>query len=58
MTFFSHRPGFYDFPYLYCVKCRNMTLSSQEKPLFHKRIPWWHLFYSVRTLGRIRQHYF
>src|SRR6218665_1131525 len=22
MTFFSHRPGFSDFPYLYCVKCR------------------------------------
>ena len=21
-----------------------MTLSSQEKPLFQKRIPWWHLF--------------
>ena len=25
-----------------------MTLSSQEKPLFQKRIPLWHLFYSVR----------
>ena len=32
-----------------------MTLSS---PLFQKRIPWWHLFYSVRTFERIRQHYF
>jgi len=35
-----------------------MTLSSQEKPLFQKRIPWWHLFYSVRTFAPIRQHYF
>ena len=36
----------------------SMTLSSQEKPLFQKRIPWWHLFYSVHTFARIRQHYF
>src|SRR6218665_1409942 len=28
-----------------------MTFSSQEKPLFQKRIPLWHLFYSVHTLS-------
>ena len=67
--FFSHRPGFSDFPflfadlpYLYYVQCVVgdflSSLSSQEKPLFQKRIPLWHLFYSVRTFARIRQHYF
>ena len=37
-----------------------MTPSSQEKPLFQKIIPLWHLFYSVHvsTFTRIRQHYF
>jgi len=35
-----------------------MTLSSQEQPLFQTRIPLWHLFYSVRTFARIRQHCF
>ena len=35
-----------------------MTLSSQGKPLFQKRIPLWQLFYSVRTFARIWQHYF
>ena len=29
--------------------------SSQEKSLFQKIIPWWHLFYSVRAFARIRQ---
>ena len=29
----------------------HMTLSSEEKPLFQKRIPLWHLFYSVRTFA-------
>src|SRR6218665_1970893 len=36
-----------------------MTLSSQEKPLFHEKIPLRHLFfYSVRAFVPIRQHYF
>jgi len=34
-----------------------MTLSSREKTLFQKIIPWWHLFYTSRTFARIRQHY-
>src|SRR6218665_478611 len=54
-----------DFACLFCVlKCdigydTYMTLSSREKPLFHKKnfldnTP----FYSVRTFARIRQHNF
>jgi len=37
-----------------------MTLSSQEKALFQKIIPWRHLFFTlfVYTFARIRQHYF
>src|SRR6218665_728636 len=36
-----------------------MTLSSQEKPLFKKRIPFDDTFYySVRTFVPIRQYYF
>src|SRR6218665_560023 len=36
-----------------------MTLSSQEKALFQKRIPRRHLFlYSVRAFAPIPQHYF
>ena len=42
--YFSHRPGFSDFPYLYFVKCRIWPFSSQENPLFQKRIPWQHFF--------------
>jgi len=29
--------------------------SSWENPLFHKIIPWWHFFYSVRAFALIRQ---
>ena len=64
--FFSHRPGFSDFdslssdsPYLYCAPTGKMTLSSQGKALFKKRIPWRHLFfYSVWPFAPIPQHYF
>jgi len=51
--FFSHRPGFPNFaflfsgcPYLYYVKCRIW-------PFPHKKNTF---FYSVHTLARIRQH--
>jgi len=45
-TFFSHWPGFSDFPFLfpdfsYLLLCSMsyMTISSQEQPLFLKNIP-------------------
>src|SRR6218665_4134899 len=39
-TFFSHRPGFSDFPLFTVInKMSYTTLSTQEKPLFQKRIP-------------------
>jgi len=38
--FLGHRPCFSD---LLCVMSY-MTLSSREKALFQKIIPWWHLF--------------
>ena len=51
MTIFSHRTWFSDFSYLFSrfsisllPVMSYMTLSSQEKPLFQKIIPWWHLF--------------
>ena len=67
--FFSHWPGFSDFPFLFpdfpylflLCSMSYMTPSSQEQPLFQKRIPLGHydtFFYSVRTFARIRQHYF
>src|SRR6218665_1660112 len=37
--FFRHRPGFSGFTFLYCIKILYTTFSSEEKPLFQKRIP-------------------
>src|SRR6218665_617594 len=55
MTFFSHRPGFSNFPSLlpdfqdlYFVRCRT-------QPFPHKNNTF---FYSVHTFAHIRQHYF
>src|SRR6218665_3014326 len=52
--FFSHRPGFSNFPflfphfpYVYCFKCR-------IRPSPHKKN---NFFYSVHTFTRIQQHY-
>src|SRR6218665_3080310 len=65
MTFFSHRPGFSDLDSLFrfsvslLYQMSYMTLSSQQKPSFNKRIPWRHLFfYSLQTFAPIPQHYF
>src|SRR6218665_246523 len=56
---FSHRPGFSDFPYLYCVLnvvydpffTRKTTISGKNSLIRP-------FFYSVRTFAHIRQHYF
>ena len=54
---FSHWPGFSDFPFLFpdfpylLCSMSYKTLSSQEQPLFQKRIPLWHLFLT-QILGR------
>src|SRR6218665_223636 len=61
--FFSHRPCFFqispiflsDFPYLYCVKCHIMSyviLSSREKSLFQKIIPFDDTFFTLLVLSR------
>jgi len=50
MTFFSHRPYLSDSPCLYCVW--NVIWHIYDP--FHNKIPWGHLFYSVRTFARIR----
>src|SRR6218665_1771346 len=34
--FFSHRPGFSDFPYLYCVKCRILPFLHKKNHYFRK----------------------
>src|SRR6218665_3978535 len=53
--FFSHRPGFWDFPflfqhfpYVYYVKCPISPFPHQKNTFF----------YSIHTFTRIRQHYF
>jgi len=43
--------SFQVFPYLYCV-WHHMTLSwREEKPLFKKIIPWWHLSFTQFVLS-------
>src|SRR6218665_2657131 len=56
MTFFSHQPGFSDFPFLlldfpyFCyVRCRI------HDPFLTRKT---HFSYSFHTFPRIRQHYF
>src|SRR6218665_1262750 len=62
MTFFSHRPGFSDFPflfpdspYLYCVKCRiHDPFFTRKNTISKKNSLTTPFLYSVRTFARIR----
>src|SRR6218665_987732 len=56
---FSREPGFSDFPYLYGLKCRIWLFLPKKNHYFRKEfLDSTLFFYSVRTLTRIRQHYF
>src|SRR6218665_1544847 len=57
MTFFSHRPCFSDFPYiftnfpyLYSVKC--MTLSSRQKALYFRKLFFGDIFLNLCSYFR------
>src|SRR6218665_508834 len=56
--FFSHRPGFSDFTFLYCIKCRIRPFLHQKTTISEKNSLIRPFFYSVRTFARIRKHYF
>ena len=56
--FFSHRPGFSDFPYRYCIRCRIWSFLHKKNHYFRTEFLYDTFFYSVRTFARIRQHYF
>src|SRR6218665_2041130 len=58
MTFFSHRPGFSDFTFLYCIKCRIRPFLHQKTHYFRKEFLHKTICYSVRTFAHIQQHYF
>ena|SRR6218665_1867889 len=69
LVFFSHRPGFSDFPflfpdflYLYYVKCRIRPVYdpflTRKTTISEKNSFMTLFFYSVRTFACIRQHYF
>src|SRR6218665_2096470 len=60
MTFFSHLPGFSDFPfhfpdfpYLLLCSMSCMTLSSKEQPLFQTRIPFMTPSFTLFVLLRV-----
>src|SRR6218665_949963 len=56
--FFSHRPGFSHFTFVYCIKCPIRPFLHQKNHYFRKEFLDKTFFYSVRTFARIRQHYF
>src|SRR6218665_3863854 len=65
MTFFGHRPGLSDFPfvfpdspYLFSVKRRISPFLHKKKHCFRKELLDDTFFYSARAFARIRQHYF
>src|SRR6218665_1022981 len=58
MPFFNHRPGFSDFTFHYCIKCRIRPFLHQKNHYFRKEFVDKTIFYSVRTFARIQQHYF
>src|SRR6218665_1604407 len=47
MTFFSHRPGFSDFTFLYCIKCRIRPFLHQKNHYSEKNSLITQFFYSV-----------
>src|SRR6218665_934027 len=55
--FFSHRPGFSDLTFLYCIKCHIGRFLHKKNHYFRKEFLDKTIFYSVRTFARIRQHY-
>src|SRR6218665_1144059 len=59
--FFSHRPGFSDFTFLYVsllYRIRIRPFLHQKNHYFGQEFLDITIFYSVRTFARIRQHYF
>src|SRR6218665_1119782 len=57
-SFFRHRPGFPDFTFLYCIKCRMRPFLHKKNHYFTKEFLDKSVFYSVRTFAHILQHYF
>jgi len=63
--FFNHRPGFWDFPflfsdfpYLYYDKCRIRPFLTRKNTISEKNSFMTPFFYSARAFARFRQHYF
>ena len=63
-VFFSHLPGFSDFPFcfpdfsriFYYVKCRISPFPHKNNHYFRKEFLYDTFFYSVRSVARIRQY--
>ena len=53
--FLSHRPGFSDLTFLYCIKCRIRPFLHQKNHYFKKEFL---DIFPLCTFARIRQHYF
>src|SRR6218665_3093528 len=58
MTFFSHRPGFSDFPLFTVIKCPIRPFLRKKNHYFKKEFLNKTIFYSVHPFAHIRQHYF
>src|SRR6218665_1168938 len=52
MTFFSHRPGFSDFTFLDCIKCRIQPFLHQKNNYFIKEFLDKTIFFTLFVLSR------
>src|SRR6218665_3545025 len=58
ITFFSHRPGFSDFPLFTVIKCPIRPFLGNKNHYFRKEFLNKTIFYSVHPFAHIRQRYF
>src|SRR6218665_2631370 len=56
--FFSHRPGFSDFPLFTVIKCPIRPFLHRKNHYFRKEFLNKTIFYSVHPFAHTRQHYF
>src|SRR6218665_218387 len=57
MTFFSHRPGFSDFPLFTVIKCPIRPFLRKKNHYFKKEFLNKIIFYSDHPFAHIQQHY-